>query len=44
MNRVQLEAGLSLPAFLRQFATEAALEQLRCPQGLCCAQCGGGRH
>lgn len=48
MNRVQFQPGLSLPAFLRQFATEAqceaALEQLRWPQGFRCAQCGASRH
>jgi hypothetical protein len=48
MNRVQFQPGLSLSAFLRQFATEAqceaALEQLRWPQGFGCAHCGESRH
>ncbi|MBK1733274.1 IS1595 family transposase, partial [Thiococcus pfennigii] len=37
MNRIQFQPGLSLPAFLAQFGTdaqcEAALEQARWPEG-----------
>ncbi|OLH69982.1 transposase, partial [Xanthomonas oryzae pv. oryzae] len=37
MNRVQLQAGLSLPAFLKRYGNaqqcEQALEISRCPQG-----------
>ena len=48
MNRIQFQSGLSLPAFLGQFGTEAqcatALEQARWPQGFCCPDCGETRH
>ncbi len=48
MNGVQFQSGLSLPASLRECATEAqceaALERLRWPKGLRCAQCGGSRR
>ncbi|EIC23893.1 hypothetical protein Thi970DRAFT_00027 [Thiorhodovibrio frisius] len=44
MNRVQFQPGLSLPAFLAQFGTEAqcqrALEQARWPEGFRCPECG----
>jgi transposase-like protein len=44
MNRVQFQPGLSVPEFLRQFATEAqceaALERVRWPQGFRCPHCG----
>ncbi|MDT8427086.1 MAG: hypothetical protein RQ733_14040 [Methyloprofundus sp.] len=37
MNRIQFQAGLSLPAFMAQFSTEIqceeALEHSRWPQG-----------
>ena len=40
MNKIQFQAGLSLPAFLAQFGTEAqcedSLEQSRWPQGFRC--------
>lgn len=56
MNRVEFQPGLSLPAFLEQFGTEAkceqALEQARWPEGFRCPECGhtkayvlqGGTH
>lgn len=48
MNRIQLQAGLSLPLFLEQFGTEtqceAALEKARWPEGFRCPHCGEGRH
>jgi transposase-like protein len=48
MNRIQFQPGLSLPAFLAQFGTEAqceaALEQERWPQGFRCPQCGAAEH
>ena len=56
INRVQFQPGLSLPAFLEQFGTEAkceqALEQARWPEGFRCPECGhtkayvlqGGTH
>jgi transposase-like protein len=48
MNRVQFQPGLSMPEFLRQFATEAqceaALERVRWPQGFRCPHCGEGHH
>jgi transposase-like protein len=48
MNRVQFQPGLSMPEFLRQFATEAqceaALERVRWPQGFRCPHCGQSRH
>lgn len=44
MNRIQFQPGLSLPAFLEQFGTEAqceaALEKGRWPEGFCCPRCG----
>lgn len=44
MNRVQFQAGLSLPEFLAQYGTEAqceaALEQARWPKGFRCPRCG----
>jgi hypothetical protein len=44
MNRIQFQPGLSLPAFLAQFGTdaqcEAALEQARWPEGFRCPECG----
>ena len=43
MNRIQFQAGLSLPAFLAQYGTEAqctaALEYARWPEGLRCPRC-----
>jgi len=43
MNRIQFQAGLSLPAFLAQFGTDEqcadALEASRWPQGFCCPGC-----
>lgn len=48
MNRIQFQPGLSLPAFLEQFGTEAqceaALEQVRWPQGFRCPRCGQAPH
>lgn len=48
MNRIQFQAGLSLPGFLSQFGTgaqcEAALEKARWPQGFLCPHCGGAGH
>ena len=48
MNKIQFQAGLSLPDFLAQFGTEAQceakLEQARWPQGFCCPGCGHAEH
>ncbi|OGT89278.1 MAG: transposase [Gammaproteobacteria bacterium RIFOXYA12_FULL_61_12] len=48
MNRIQFQPGLSLPAFLEQFGTEAqceaALEKARWPQGFRCPHCGEAHH
>ena len=45
MNRVQFQAGLSMPEFLERYGTEpqcrAALEAARWPQGFVCPACGG---
>jgi hypothetical protein len=44
MNRIQFQHGISLPEFLKQYGTEAqceaALEQVRWPQGFICPYCG----
>lgn len=48
MNRVQFQAGLSLPDFFRRFGSERqcerALEAARWPQGFGCPACGDARH
>ena len=48
MNQIQFQAGLSLPAFLAQFGTEAqcedSLEQSRWAQGFRCPGCGHAEH
>jgi hypothetical protein len=48
MNRIQFQPGLSLPAFLGQFGSEAqceaALEQARWPEGFRCPRCGQAEH
>lgn len=48
INKIQFQAGLSLPAFLAQFGTEvqceASLEQSRWPQGFRCPGCGHAEH
>lgn len=48
MNRIQFQPGLSLPAFLQQFGTEAqceaVLEKARWPQGFRCPRCGEAGH
>lgn len=48
MNRIQFQKGLSLPAFLEQFGTEAqceaALEKARWPDGFRCPRCGQSPH
>jgi len=45
MNRVQFQAGLSMPQFLELYGTEAkcqaALEAARWPNGFVCPACGG---
>jgi ribosomal protein L37AE/L43A len=45
LNRVQFQAGLSMPEFLERFGSEAqcraALEAARWPQGFVCPACGG---
>jgi ribosomal protein L37AE/L43A len=45
MNRVQFQAGLSMPEFLERYGTdalcEAALEAARWPRGFVCPNCGG---
>ncbi|WP_018936636.1 IS1595 family transposase [Thioalkalivibrio sp. ALJ24] len=47
-NRIQFQQGLSLPAFLARYGTEAqcesALEEARWPDGFRCPRCGGGAH
>lgn len=48
LNRVQFQAGLSLPAFLARYGDEAqceqAVEQARWPEGFVCPHCQGQRH
>ncbi|MDP1933307.1 MAG: transposase, partial [Nitrosomonas sp.] len=48
MNRIQFQAGLSLPAFLAQFGTDEqcadALEASRWPQGFNCPGCGTANY
>jgi transposase-like protein len=48
MNRIQFQAGLSLPGFLAQFGSETqceeALERSRWPQGFRCPECGEADH
>ena len=48
MNRIQFQKGISLPAFLEQFGTEAqcevALEKARWPKGFRCPHCGEAKH
>ena len=45
MNRVQFQAGLSMPEFYERFGTEAkcrtAVEAARWPNGFVCPACGG---
>jgi len=45
MNRVQFQAGLSMPEFYEQYGTEAkcrmAVEAARWPDGFVCPACGG---
>ena len=45
MNRVQFQAGLSMPEFLQRYGTEeqyaAAVQTARWPQGFLCPECGG---
>lgn len=45
MNRIQFQAGLSMPEFLQRYGTEpsceAALEQARWPAGFRCPRCDG---
>jgi transposase-like protein len=44
MNRVQFQAGLSMPEFVQRYGTEeqcaAALQAARWPNGFVCPQCG----
>ena len=48
MNRIQFQAGLSLPAFLAQFGTDEqcadALEVSRWPQGFSCPGCSNANY
>ena len=48
MNRIQFQAGLSMPEFFNQFGTEsqcaAALEKARWPDGFRCPCCGAAAH
>ena len=48
MNRIQFQPGLSLPAFLQHFGTEAqcaaTLEQARWPHGFRCPRCDQADH
>jgi hypothetical protein len=45
MNRIQFQPGLSMPAFLKLYGTDAqcavALEQARWPVGFHCPRCDG---
>ena len=45
MNRIQFQAGLSLPRFIELYGSEekceAALEQARWPDGFRCHRCEG---
>lgn len=47
-NRIQFQPGMSLPAFIAQYGTEAqceaALERARWPNGFRCPRCGGQAH
>jgi len=47
-NRIQFQQGLSLPAFMARYGTEAqceaALEQARWPDGFRCPRCGERAH
>ncbi|AHE98511.1 IS1595-like element ISTni3 family transposase [Thioalkalivibrio paradoxus] len=47
-NRIQFQAGMSMPEFLAQYGTEAqceaALERVRWPEGFRCPRCGGDAH
>ena len=44
MNRIQFQAGLSMPEFPKDYGTEAqckqALQAVRWPNGFCCPRCG----
>ena len=48
MNRIQFQPGLSMPAFLKDYGTEAqceqALETVRWPNGFCCPRCSHTAH
>jgi predicted RNA-binding Zn-ribbon protein involved in translation (DUF1610 family) len=48
LNRIQFQAGLSLPRFLEQYGTEAqceaALELARWHEGFRCPACGEANH
>ncbi|RDY63247.1 transposase, partial [Xanthomonas oryzae] len=48
MNRVQFQAGLSLPAFLKRYGNaqqcEQVLEISRWPQGFVCPRCAATAH
>ena len=47
-NRVQFQAGLSLPDFLEHYGSEQkchdALVKMRWPEGFVCPECGESRH
>jgi ISXO2-like transposase domain/Transposase zinc-ribbon domain len=48
MNRIQFQAGLSMPEFYKLFGTETlcseALQSARWPDGFRCPDCGGAAH
>ncbi len=48
MNRVQMQAGLSMPEFLKQYGTEAQCEAavigMRWPEGFRCPTCSDDRY
>jgi len=48
MNRIQFQAGLSMPEFLKDYGTEAqcelALEAVRWPEGFHCPRCDSTAH
>ena len=47
-NRIQFQPGMSLPQFIELYGTEekceAALEQVRWPEGFICPRCGDKEH
>ena len=48
MNRIQFQAGMSMPEFMKDFATEGQCEQVleatRWPEGFRCPRCNHENH